>query len=355
MSTAEITVRPAALTRLAAAIFRAHRVPARIAQTVAASLVLANLKGHDSHGVQRVVQYLDWMKRGWINPHGKLTVVRETPSLLLVEGGFQFGQVIGRQATARAIRKAKRKGVCVLSICRSAHLGRMGEFAEMTADAGLVFFSFTNTHGGGLCVAPQGGRERRLSANPLAAGAPLPGGEAIIMDMATAAIADGKVTVAKAKGEPLPPGCVVNAHGELTTDPNEYYGPPLGALLPFGGHKGFALSVFCDVLAGALSGAGCSKLGVDRIANSMLAVLLDPRAFAGRSFYNRELKAYARHVKSCPRRNGVAEIFLPGEPEAREFARRKRHGIPIPRSTWQALTDAALASGIALPTRKGTA
>lgn len=338
------------LTQFVAAIFRAHAVPRAIARVVAESLVLANLKGHDSHGVQRVVQYLDWMRRGWINPRGKLTVVRETPSLLLVEGDFQFGQVIGRQATARAIRKAKRTGVCVLSIRRSAHLGRMGEFAEMAADAGLVFFSFTNTHGGGLCVAPHGGRERRLSANPLAAGAPLPGGEAIIMDMATAAIADGKVTVAKAKGELLPPGCVVNARGELATDPKEYYGPPLGALLPFGGHKGFALSVFCDVLAGGLSGAGCSKLGVDRIANAMLAVVLDPRAFAGRSRFEREVKAYAQHVKSCPRRKGVEEILLPGEPEAREFARRKRHGIPIPPSTWQALAQAAQACGLALPT-----
>jgi len=337
------------LTQFVAAIFRAYDVPSTIARTVAESLVLANLKGHDSHGIQRVVQYLDWMQRGWINPLGKLKVVRETPSLLLVDGDFQFGQVIGRQATVRAIRKAKRAGVCVLSIHRSAHLGRMGEFAEMAADAGLVFFSFTNTHGGGLCVAPHGGRERRLSANPLAAGAPVPGGESIIMDMATAAIADGKVTVAKAKGERLPPGCVVNARGELTTDPKEYYGPPLGALLPFGGHKGFALSVFCDVLAGGLSGAGCSKLGVDRIANAMLAVLFDPRAFAGRARYERELKAYVRHVKSCPRRKGVAEIFLPGEPEARESARRKRHGIPIPDTTWATLVEAAREKGIAVP------
>ncbi len=339
------------LTPFVAAIFRAYDVPSAIARTVAESLVLANLKGHDSHSVQRVVQYLDWMQRGWINPRGKLRVVRDKPSLLLVEGGFQFGQVIGRQATAMAIRKAKRAGVCVLTIRRSAHLGRMGEFAEMAAAAGLVYFSFTNTHGGGLCVAPYGGRERRLSANPLAAGAPMPGGTPIIMDMATAAIADGKVSVAKAKGERLPPGCVVDARGKMTTDPNDYYGDPPGALLPFGGHKGFALSVFADIFAGALSGAGCSKIGVDRVANAMLALVLDPRVLAGRRFYDREVKAFARHVKSCPRRNGVEEILLPGAPEEREFARRKREGIPIPESTWIALVQAAREKGVVSASR----
>jgi uncharacterized oxidoreductase len=337
------------MTCLTAAIFRAHGVSASVARTVADSLVLANLTGHDSHGVQRVTQYLDWIRRGWIQPRGKLTVVRDKPNLLLVDGGFQFGQVIGRKATRMAMRKAKRGGFCLLSIRRSAHLGRMGEFAEIAAEDGFLFFSLTNTHGGGINVAPHGGREARLSANPVAAGAPWPGHAPLIMDMATAAIAEGKISVAKAKGERLPPDSVINSRGETTTDPADYYTNPPGALLPFAGHKGFALSVFCELFAGALSGAGCSKLGVDRVANAMLALLLDPRAFAGRRFYEREVGAFAQHVRSCPLRKGVSEILLPGEPEARERKRRQREGIFLPKSTWRSLTDAARAAEIAMP------
>src|SRR5438034_804286 len=192
-------------------------------------------------------------------------VVTEQESLLVVDGHYGFGQVIGREATKLAIAKAKRTGVCVLAIRRSAHLGRLGEFMEMAAEAGLVSFSFTNTHGGGVLVAPHGGSERRLSANPLAAAAPLPDGPAMVMDMATSMVAEGKLKVARAKGERVPPGCMVNSDGEPSTDPEEYYGDPPGALLPFGGHKGFALSMFAEVFAGALTGAGCSKQGVERI------------------------------------------------------------------------------------------
>ena len=345
----EIRIDPSDLQTMVTAIFRAHKVPAPVARTVAQSLVLANLKGHDSHGVQRVPQYLDWLGRNWINPRGKLSVVRETPGMLLVDGDFQFGQVVGRKATAMAIKKARSAGTCVLGIRRAAHLGRMGEFAEMAADAGLVFLSLTNTHGGGVLVAPHGGRERRLSANPIAGGAPVPGGDSIIMDMATSAIAEGKVTVAKAKGERLPVGSMVNHRGEESTDPDEYLGDPPGAILPFGGHKGFALSVFCDIFAGALSGAGCSKGGVDRIANAMLAFVLDPRAFAGKEFYEAEVGAFVRHVKSCPPMKKGDEILLAGEPEAREQTRREAAGIPIPDATWKSLAAAAEAAGIAVP------
>src|SRR5438067_4526584 len=165
-----------ALTPFAAAIFARAGVPPEIAQTVAQSLVLANLKGHDSHGIIRVPDYLAWIERGWIVPDAKPEIVSESGSILIVDGHFGFGRVVGREATRWAIARTAENGVCVLAVRRSGHLGRLGEFAEMAAEAGLVYFSFTNTHGGGILVAPHGGRERRLSANPIAAAAPLPGG-----------------------------------------------------------------------------------------------------------------------------------------------------------------------------------
>lgn len=342
------TVDAGPLTDFVRDIFVACGVSESKSEIVARSLVLGNLKGHDSHGVIRVIEYVAWMAKGWIVPDAELEVLRETDSMLLVDGHFGFGQVIGREATALAIEKAKQGGVCVLSIRRSAHLGRIGEWAEMAADAGLVCFSFTNTHGGGVLVAPYGGRERRLSANPLGAGAPLPDGGMLVMDFATSTIAEGKMKVARAKGQSVPEGCFVNARGEPATDPEEYYADPPGALLPFGGHKGYALSLFADILAGALSGAGCSK-GEPRVANAMLAVFLDPKAFAGESFFMDETAALVRHVKDCPTMPGFDEILLPGEPEARAQAQRIETGISIEEATWERISAIALERGIAAP------
>lgn len=336
------------LTAYVRDIFVAYGVPQETAQTVAVSLVLANLKGHDSHGVIRVLDYVDWMAKGWIDPEGRLEVVKETDSLLLVDGNFGFGQAIGREATALAIEKAKKSGACVLSIRQSAHLGRIGEWAEMAAEAGLVCFSFTNTHGGGVLVAPHGGREKRLSANPLGAGAPLSNGEPLIMDFATSVVAEGKMKVARAKGVHVPEGCFVNAKGEAGTDPEEYYGDPPGALLAFGGHKGYALSLFADILAGALSGAGCSK-GEARVANAMLAVFLDPEAFAGGEFFQQETDALVQRVKHCPTMQGVDEILTPGEPEARAYAQRTQKGITIEEATWARIADVAAKRNTPVP------
>ena len=231
-------------------IFEASGVPARVAAVVARSLVLGNLKGHDSHGVIRVIDYVDWLARGWIDPNGELEVVRDDGPILVTDGHYGFGQHVGRQATERAIERTRTLGICVLTLRRSGHLGRLGEFAEMAAEGGLVHFSFTNTHGGGVLVAPHGGCERRLSANPLAAAAPVPGAEAIVMDMATSTVAEGKLKVLRARGEPVAPGLFVTASGETLTDPADFYADPPGALLPMAGHKGFALSVFAEVFAG---------------------------------------------------------------------------------------------------------
>jgi uncharacterized oxidoreductase len=338
----------AALTAFVRDIFAASGVGPDAAQIVAESLVDANLKGHDSHGVIRVLEYVAWIEKGWIVPDAQLEIVRETDCLLLIDGHFGFGQIIGREASRLAIAKAKRSGVCVLSIRRSAHLGRIGEWMEMAAEAGLVAFSFTNTHGGGVLVAPYGGRDRRLSANPLGAGAPLANGEMLVMDFATSMIAEGKIKVARAKGEPLPPGCIVDGAGRPSTDAEAYYTDP-GALLPFGGHKGFALSLFADVLAGALSGAGCSKAGVERVANAMLAVFLDPAAFAGETFFQEEVGALVEHIKSSPPMQGFSEILVPGEPEQREKQRRAATGIPIDATTWERMTALAAARGVASP------
>jgi uncharacterized oxidoreductase len=341
------------LTDFTTAIFERSATPPAVARQVAESLVEGNLKGHDSHGVIRIIEYVDWVARGWVNPQGCLTVVREQPCLLLLDGDFGFGQVIGREAIELGIAKAKKEGACILSLKRSGHLGRVGEFMELAAEAGLVCFSFTNTHGGGVLVAPHGGCERRLSANPLGGGAPMPDGSALVMDMSTCTIAEGKIKVALSKGESLPPRLIVNGHGEPSTSPEEYYGQPPGALLPMAGHKGFALSLFCEVMAGALTGAGCSKPAVERVANGFMAFLLDPAAFCGREFFETEIGQLARWVKSSRLTQGFDEIQLPGEPEARFQVARARDGVMVDETTWEKICDLARARQVSIPEPAG--
>jgi uncharacterized oxidoreductase len=343
------TIDARVLADFTAAIFERSAVPPDVARVVAESLVLSNLKGHDSHGVIRIIEYVDWVKRGWTNPHGRLTVLREQPCILALDGDFGFGQVIGREALKLGIAKAKREGACILSLRRSAHLGRLGEFMEMASDAGLVSFSFTNTHGSGVLTAPYGGYERRLSANPLGGGAPMPQGPAMLMDLSTSTVAEGKIKVARNKGESLAPGLIVNGRGEPSTSPEEYYAQPPGALLTMAGHKGFALSLFCEVMAGALAGAGCSKAGVERVANGYMCFLLDPAVFCGTAFYETEIGQLATWVKSSKLAQGFDEILLPGEPEARAGAARGRQGIPIDETTWKKICAIAEARAVPAP------
>ncbi len=337
------------LTAFATAIFERSDILPAEARQVAQSLVLANLKGHDSHGVIRIIEYVDWVQKKWVNPTGHLEVVREQPCILILDGHFGFGQVVGREALTLGIAKAKRDGACILSLRCSGHLGRVGEFMEMATEAGLVCFGMTNTHGGGVLVAPHGGCERRLSANPLVGGAPLADGAALVMDLSTSTVAEGKIKVARNKGESLAPGLFVNGRGEPSTSPEEYYADPPGALLPMSGHKGFALSLFCEVFAGALTGAGCSKSGVARVANGFMVILLDPATFCGTDFFAAEIEALGRFVKSSRLMTGFDEILLPGEPEAREQSRREVTGISIDETTWAKLCDVANRRGVAIP------
>lgn len=341
-------VHPDTMSDFATAIFAACDIPHDVARQVAASLVLGNLSGHDSHGVIRIIEYVNWTARGWINPRAELVVEREQPCTLMLNGNFGFGQVIGRQAMELGISKAKAEGVCVVSLRQSAHLGRVGEFMEQAADAGIIAFGFTNTHGGGVLVAPHGGCERRLSANPLVAGVPIPNSPHMVVDMSTSTIAEGKIKVARSKGESLPAGLFVNSDGNPSTSPQEYYAEPPGALLPLAGHKGFALSLCCEVLAGAMTGAGCSKQGVDRIANGFLAFLLDPCAFAGQTEVGDELSGLRQWVKSSRLQKGFDSIQFPGEPEAR--AREVRSsGIEIEETTWNRICAIASERDVFIP------
>jgi uncharacterized oxidoreductase len=315
-------------------------------ERIAHYLVGANLVGHDSHGVIRVPAYIEWLRAGKVLANRSLTTVFENDAVAVVDGQFGFGQVMGEQATKLGIDKADRQGVAVVALRNSGHLGRIGDWAEMAASAGKVSLHFVNTSGGGILVAPFGGSQRRLSANPIAAGVPGPNGIPIIVDISTCTIAEGKIKVALNKGVKVADGCILDGHGNPTNDPRAFYAQPAGAILPLGGHKGYSLSVLAEVLAGALTGGSCSHFGVDRVANNMLSIIVDPVFFQSAEVFAQELDAFITHVKSSKTVTPDGEILMPGEPEARMRARNLRDGIEIDATTWGQLLATAESVGI---------
>src|SRR6266700_883681 len=322
----------AALRAFVAAVFRATGSSDVEARIVGDHLVDANLAGHESHGVIRVTKYVEWHAKGMVIANQHAVVVRETMCNAVVEGQFGYGQVIGREAMDLAIAKARQSGFCAMSIRNAGHLGRIGAWAEQVAHAGLASIHFVNTSGFGILVAPYGGTDRRLSANPIAASAPGPDGAPLVLDISTSAIAEGKIQVAKNHGEQLPPGCTIDSEGRPNQDPAIFYGPPVGALLPFGGHKGYGLSIFCEIFAGALSGGQTTNpdnATAGRLVNNMLSLVFNPEAFCGAEAFKLEIMRLAAWVKASPPVVPGGEVLLPGEIERRTRARLERDGIPL--------------------------
>jgi LDH2 family malate/lactate/ureidoglycolate dehydrogenase len=276
-------IRAEALQRIAQAILVATGSSSEEADKVAQKLVGANLAGHDSHGVIRVPQYVGQVQDDTIVPNQSAEVVRETEAVTVLDGRFGYGQVVGGGTT-----------------------------------------------------------------NPIAMGIPVEGSGPVVLDFATSATAEGKVRVARNKGALIPPDCLLDAEGRPTTDPNDLYTDPPGTLLPFGGatagHKGGALWLLVDLLAGGLTGGGCSRPpeGALRFSSSMLSIVIAPQAYGDAGAFGAEMRRYVEFVKSARPRTPCGEVLLPGEPERRARAERLASGIPIDPTTWEHI----IASGV---------
>ena len=343
------TLPAAELTAFSSAVFVAAGARDEDAQIVSESLVGANLVGHDSHGVMRLPFYVEWMEKGWVNTQATFKVVTEAGSFAVIDGDWGFGQVMGRKATKLAIRKARENGTAIVAGRQCCHMGRFGEYPAMAAEAGMAAVLFANTHGGGKIVAPWGGVERRLSANPIAIGIPRKNASPIVVDVSTCTIAEGKIRNMRTAGEPVPEGCIIDAEGNPTTNAADFYGPPEGALLPFARHKGFALGLAGDILAGALSGAGCSNPDTQRVGNSFMLTLVDVEQVRGSEPFHDDVDGLVDYVKSSRLMPGVSEILMPGEPEERTRVERAAGGIPVHPGTWDNLCRTAEKYGVAAP------
>ena len=342
-------INQAVLLAFVGKLFAASGSDENESRTVAGHLVESNLRGHDSHGVIRVSKYVDWVRQGALIPNAHSTIVSDRGALITIDGGFGYGQVIGREAMALATTRAKQLGMCAVAIRNAGHLGRVGAWAEQLADAGLVSVHFVNTSGFGILVAPYGGSDRRLSANPIAAGAP--GNPPVILDIATSLIAEGKIQVARNRGEMLEAGWVVDGQGQPTTDPVDFYRKPPGAIFPIAGHKGSGLSIMCELLAGSLTGGGSSHPNNDsawRLVNNMMTICFDPSAFPGADF-KADVLRLTDWVKASPPIMPGGRIALPGEIEAETTVERSKNGIPLDPETLSQLMQTAQSLSVPVP------
>ncbi len=317
-------------------------------EAVANNLIEANLTGHDSHGVGMLPRYAEAYLEGGLKPNAHVSTVMDGGAMLRLDGNAGFGQVIGHEAMALGIARAQQAGSCIVALGNSHHLGRIGAWAEQCAAAGLVSLHFVNVISRAI-VAPHGGSDARFGTNPFCAGVPLPGRPPVILDFATSMIAQGKTRVAHNKGEPVAPGCLIDDHGQATTDPRYTVVPPFGALLTFGTHKGYGLALMCELLGGALA-AGMTQRTDDvsqrRVLNGMFSVLLDPAKLADAKQFENEAQAFIEWVKASPPREGFEPVSIAGEPERASRARRTVEGVQIDATTWQEILVAGDKLGV---------
>ncbi len=353
----DITVPADILSRLVGDTFAAAGCSAAEAGRIGHHLTSSNLSGHESHGVLRVPRYLHWLKEGKISRDQEISIVSENDVLAVVDGKFGFGQTVGPQAVRLGIAKVAKSGLSLIALRNSGHLGRIGDWAEMAAAEGVISIHFVNTSGLGLLVAPFGGTERRMSTNPVCIGIPSEDEPSLVLDFATSIVAEGKVLNALGGGKPLPAGALIDGDGTLSTDPALIYGvsdstQPLdvrsgsGAIRAMGEHKGSGLSFMCEILAGALTGSGCSTPGKEQLANGMLSIYIAPEFLTTVDGFAAELRQYVEFYRSARPAEAGGEVLCPGDAETRNRAQRRAEGVPLPGSTWQSLLDAARDAGM---------
>ena len=313
------------------------------ARQVAIRLVNGNLVGHDSHGVIRLCQYAEQLRDGSIRSGGELTQVADFGAVSVFDANLGFGQVMAEAATRKGIEKAKTYGSATIGLRNVAHVGRLGDWAELAAEAGLVSFHFVNSPAK-PAVSPFGGVERRMSTNPICVGIPVEGRAPVIVDMTTSSVAEGKLRVANMAGRSIPEGWILDKEGKPSQKPGDYYDG--GAMLTMGAHKGYGLSLVVDLMAGALTGGGTTSPTESVNRNNMLSFFIDPAACHAGGEANGIAAGYIDWVKASAARDPAAPVLIPGEPENLERAKRSKNGIEVPDGIWRQILDTAEGLGL---------
>ena len=355
-----VRVDPAVLEPFARELLAGVGATDENATQVAESLIESDLHGHTSHGTIRVPWYAGMIEAERLDPAATPLVESEAGSTAAIDGRLAFGQVVGRRAVEVGRRTTAEAGVAVVGLRNATHIGRVGEWAERAADAGLLFAAFANTEGGSQTVAPPGSLDRRMAPNPVAFGVPtfdvldFP----IVLDMATSQVANGKVRELIGTGKSLPADWTVAEGGESVDDPEAFL-DGAGAMLPLGGratgHKGFGLAVVSELFAALVGGGLVAGQSDQEWANNAAAfVFVDPGRFLAREAAAERVRTLAEHIRSAEPAPGVdvgpsakgEEGLLPGEAERRTAARRRESGVPVTRETADSLLALAEECGV---------
>jgi len=346
-------IAPPELEQFAARLLRAAGATADEAALVASSLVDSNLCGHESHGVVRIPDYVAQMRSGELVPDANLEIIAETVGVLVADARFGFGQVQSVRMIDRLVPKAREVGTASGTIRNCGHVGRLGEWAERIAATGLAGLVSVNDNGVLKCVAPPGGLAPCISTNPVSIGVPAGDNSALVLDISTSAVANGKIRVAHLAGQECPDGWLQDPQGNPTRDPASRFADPPATILPLGGdqdYKGFGLGLLLDILIAGLSGGFCPPAEESAPqTNNVLFVLWDPARFVGLPHFVRESQKLIEFVRSSPRKSNVEMIRLPGDRSKSERARRRVDGIPIDAGTWDSLATLGQSLGIEAP------
>jgi len=309
-------------------------VPSEEASIIAEVTLDADLKGFTSHGIGRFPQYIKGLEVGTIKPQTEITVEKESAATALVNGNHGFGHVVTYKSMEMAIQKAKEAGIGMVGIHNSNHFGVAGYYSDMALMEDLIGIVIANTE---PAVAPIGGKEPILGTNPLAIGMPS-GSHYVSVDMATSASARGKLLEAKRRGETIPPNVALDADGVPTTDPAEAL---KGSILPFGAHKGYALSFMIEIMAGPLVNASYGK-SVTGTANPEVActkgdliTAIDPSKFVDMDDFKKDVDEFVAEIKATP------NVMIPGDFEVMNVKRHQKEGIPLDETLLNQLREIA--------------
>jgi uncharacterized oxidoreductase len=317
-------------------------MPADDAELVAALLVKGELRGYAGHGVLRVPQYLEFIKKGTYQVSQRPTVEREGKITAVVDGKHYVGQVAARLAIELAIKKAKEHGAGIVCLRRAGHTGRLADYMEMAADEGLIGIAAACV--GSPVTTLYGGMKPIVGTNPMAFGIPGRGGRHIILDFATASMSMGEIQKRVRNQEKIPAGVMLDGAGNPTTDFTVFRGPPRGVMLPFGGYKGSGVALITEILGGILTGSGIGKNWWTKGGHGVNGVFLEAFAIEEfqplENFYDK-VEELIELIKSTPCAPGFSEILLPGESGRRNEAGNRQGGVDIDNATWTGLIELA--------------
>ena len=342
------SIMPDELEKIATALLVEAGASEEESKVISRLSIGANLAGHDSHGIIQIPTYIDRVNRGHIVPGAEYEIVKDTPTTTVVDGHWGFGYSVTERLMRETIEKARTQNIAAATVYRQSHIGRLAAYPLMAAEADMIGMITADSGRSAKAVVPFGGREKRLGTNPISIAMPSNLDGPFFLDMATSAVAAGKINLAQARGGTIPSGWVVKADGEHTTDPNELKNG--GAILPLGGdqgHKGYGLSSIVEIFSGILTGLGFGHDPSGRHNDGCFISVFNVSAFRDLQDFKDEVTEFAAYLKSSETAPGFDEVLYPGEIEYRNETRQRKEGIFVEDSTWGELRSLAEGYNIA--------